>query len=53
MALRAALRNRCGFSGLLSQLSCSRHAVGVCVSPVVSQRRNNSSKISVDFDGST
>lgn len=56
MALRAALRSKCGLSGLLSQWSsCSSHG-RVCVSPVlVAQRRNNSTspKIKVDFDQST
>ncbi|XP_070779264.1 enoyl-CoA delta isomerase 1, mitochondrial isoform X1 [Enoplosus armatus] len=56
MALRAALRNKCGALGLLSQWSsCSSHG-RVCVSPVlVAQRRNNSTspKIKVDFDQST
>ncbi|XP_037647815.1 enoyl-CoA delta isomerase 1, mitochondrial-like [Sebastes umbrosus] len=56
MALRAALRSKCGLSALLSQRSsCSSHG-RVCVSPVlVAQRRNNSTspKIEVDFDQST
>ncbi|XP_078125923.1 enoyl-CoA delta isomerase 1, mitochondrial [Sander vitreus] len=56
MALRAALRNKCGLSGLLSQRSsCSSHG-RVCVSPVlVAQQRNNSTspKIDVEFDQST
>ncbi|XP_029294182.1 enoyl-CoA delta isomerase 1, mitochondrial [Cottoperca gobio] len=56
MALRAALRSKCGLSGLLSQWSsCSSHG-RVCVSPVlVAQLRNNSTspKIKVDFDQST
>ncbi|XP_040918757.1 enoyl-CoA delta isomerase 1, mitochondrial [Toxotes jaculatrix] len=56
MALRAALRNKCGLSGLLSQWSsCSSHG-RVCVSPVlVSQQRNNSTspKIKVDVDQSS
>lgn len=56
MTLRAALRSKSAFSGLLSQLSsCSSHG-RVCVSPVlVAQRRNNSTspKIKVDFDQST
>lgn len=58
MALRAALRNKCGgLSGLLPQWSsCSRHGGAACAAPVlVSQRRNNSSspKIKVQFDQST
>ncbi|XP_029914854.1 enoyl-CoA delta isomerase 1, mitochondrial [Myripristis murdjan] len=58
MALRAALRNsaKCGFSGLLSQLSSSGSHGRVYVSPfLLSQRRNDStsSKINVDFDRST
>ncbi|XP_044037807.1 enoyl-CoA delta isomerase 1, mitochondrial-like [Siniperca chuatsi] len=57
MALRAALRNKCGLSSLLlsQRISCSSHG-RVCVSPVlVTQRRNNSTspKIKVDFDQST
>lgn len=56
MALRAALRNTCGVSNLLSRLSsCSSHG-RVCVSPVlVAQRRNNSTspKLKVDFNQST
>ncbi|XP_022603679.1 enoyl-CoA delta isomerase 1, mitochondrial [Seriola dumerili] len=57
MALRAALRNRGGLSGVcVGQLSsCTSHA-RVCVSPVlVTQQRNNSTspKIKVDFDQST
>nr|XP_046271166.1 enoyl-CoA delta isomerase 1, mitochondrial-like [Scatophagus argus] len=56
MALRAALRSKCGLSSLLAQQSsCSRHG-RVCVSPVlVTQRRNNSTspKIKVDFDQNT
>ncbi|XP_042361771.1 enoyl-CoA delta isomerase 1, mitochondrial [Plectropomus leopardus] len=52
MALRAALRKKSVFSGLLS---CSSHG-RVCVSPVlVAQRRSSSTspKIKVDFDQST
>ncbi|KAM6966174.1 enoyl-CoA delta isomerase 1, mitochondrial [Tautogolabrus adspersus] len=56
MALRAALRNKCGLSSLLSQLSsCSSHG-GVRVSPAfIAQRRNNSSvsAVKVNFDQST
>ncbi|KAM8724012.1 enoyl-CoA delta isomerase 1, mitochondrial [Acanthopagrus schlegelii] len=56
MALRAAVRNKCGLTALLSQRSsCSSHG-RVCMSPVlISQQRNNStsSKIKVDFDQST
>ncbi|KAK9535669.1 hypothetical protein VZT92_008039 [Zoarces viviparus] len=57
MALRAALRNKCVLSGLLSQRSssCSSHG-RVCASPVLAaQRRNNSTspKIDVEFDQST
>ncbi|KAM4531814.1 enoyl-CoA delta isomerase 1, mitochondrial [Odontesthes bonariensis] len=56
MALRAALKTKCGLSGLLSQLSsCSSHG-RVCVSPVlIAQWRNNSTlpKIKVDLDQST
>ncbi|XP_071330799.1 enoyl-CoA delta isomerase 1, mitochondrial [Trachinotus anak] len=55
MALRAALRNKGGLSGLLSLSSSSSH-VRVCVSPtLVTQQRNNSTspKIKVDFDQST
>ncbi|KAM9744820.1 enoyl-CoA delta isomerase 1, mitochondrial [Menidia menidia] len=56
MAFRAALKGKCGLSGILSQLSvCSRHG-RVCVSPVLAaQQRNNSTlpKIKVDVDQST
>ncbi|XP_072224982.1 enoyl-CoA delta isomerase 1, mitochondrial [Leuresthes tenuis] len=56
MALRAALKSKCGLSGLLSPLSsCSSHG-RVCVSPVlIAQQRNNSTspKIKVDLDQST
>ncbi|XP_037111953.1 enoyl-CoA delta isomerase 1, mitochondrial [Syngnathus acus] len=56
MALRAAFRNKCTLSGLLSQLSSSRSHGRVCASTVLAalQRSNStSSKISVDFDQST
>ncbi|XP_035510125.1 enoyl-CoA delta isomerase 1, mitochondrial [Morone saxatilis] len=54
MALRAALRNKCGLSGLLSlRSSCSSHG-RVCASPIAQQRNNSTSpKIKVDFDQST
>ncbi|XP_008293728.1 enoyl-CoA delta isomerase 1, mitochondrial [Stegastes partitus] len=56
MALRACLRGRSGFSGVLSQLSsCSSHG-RVHVSPVViAQRRNNSTspRLQVDLDQGT
>ncbi|KAM9346381.1 enoyl-CoA delta isomerase 1, mitochondrial [Symphorus nematophorus] len=56
MALRAALRKKCGLSGLLSHWSsCSSHG-RVFVSPVlVAQRRSSSTspKIKVDFDQSS
>ncbi|XP_018554059.1 enoyl-CoA delta isomerase 1, mitochondrial isoform X3 [Lates calcarifer] len=56
MALRAALRSKCGLPGLLSQLSSHSSHARVCVSPVlVAQQRNNSTtpKVKVEFDQST
>ncbi|XP_026180019.1 enoyl-CoA delta isomerase 1, mitochondrial isoform X2 [Mastacembelus armatus] len=58
MALRAALRNKCGFSGVVTQLfSCSSSSHGRVYAPpiVIAQRRNSSTspKIKVDLDQST
>ncbi|XP_074552456.1 enoyl-CoA delta isomerase 1, mitochondrial [Halichoeres trimaculatus] len=56
MALRAVLRNKCGVSNLLSQLSsCSSHGAARVSPAFVAQRRNNSTtpKVKVEFDQST